>query len=214
MLLVVYHEEARIEECLRHHLPFFQTIIVVHDGPCSDATTQIAKSLGVSCWETAEREGYCEPLRGIAQHHAKQAGAEWGAVIDADEKWSPTLLKDLPRLCAQFDREGTTCAAINRTTIFLPDGSYPTRTEDLQARLFKLDAGLFLDLIHTNVHLLKGRMVKLPDDGAYSIAHINVFKDFDEKSLRYREIAERQLTQHEPGTWQHSHLLTVLGETA
>lgn len=212
MLLVVYHEEERIVGCVEHHLLYFDDVIVVHDGPCSDRTIQLASERGAHCWETPEREGYCEPVREMARKRALMGGASWGAVIDADERWSPELLKDLRVLCTQFDLAEVTCAAINRVTHFLPEGSWPTRIDDLQARLFRLDSGTFSRIIHTNVHLTRGRMIDLLPHDKYYIDHFNVYDDFKEKEPRYTSIAKGLLPNYAPGTWQHNHLLKVLGE--
>ena len=79
--LVVYHEEALIERCLQTLPLLCDEIIVLHDGPCSDRTLEIAARFGARC-EEAPRTGQAEAHR-VASYVLAQG--RWIFQIDADE---------------------------------------------------------------------------------------------------------------------------------
>jgi len=79
--LVVYNEEKLIERCLSSLVDLCDEIIVVHDGPCTDKTLEIAKRYTKDIY-IEERVGIAEP------HRAKSfecATSKWILQIDADE---------------------------------------------------------------------------------------------------------------------------------
>jgi Glycosyl transferase family 2 len=100
--LVVYHEEAVIERCLRSVADVVDEIIVIHDGPCEDRTLEIARSFGA---RTAEL-----PRVGHAERHTvtafEWATSEWILSIDADEFLSDELRAALPELVKREDVNG------------------------------------------------------------------------------------------------------------
>lgn len=79
--LVVHNEAAVIERCLQSVVGLAEEIIVVHDGPCSDSTLEIAKKY--------TNKIFVRPLVGIAEPHRvfsfEQASGEWIIQLDADE---------------------------------------------------------------------------------------------------------------------------------
>ena len=79
--LVVHNEEALVKRCLESVIPIADELIVVHDGPCTDNSLEIARALGATTFE--------RPYRGVAEPHRvfafEQVTSEWIFQIDADE---------------------------------------------------------------------------------------------------------------------------------
>ncbi len=79
--LVVYHEEKVIERCLKSIQGLVDEVIVVHDGPCTDQTIEIAKKYTDKI--------FIRDHVGIMEAHLvfafEQAQGEWIFRIDADE---------------------------------------------------------------------------------------------------------------------------------
>jgi glycosyltransferase involved in cell wall biosynthesis len=86
--LIVYHEEARIENCLESFADQVDEIIVVHDGPCHDESLSIARRFTDRVFQTDRRAGSSEFVRPFA---LRQCTSDWVLVIDADERLSPPL---------------------------------------------------------------------------------------------------------------------------
>lgn len=90
-LLVVYNEEEVMNRCLSSISDIVDEVIVVHDGPCTDDTLQIAKQYGcqVHIWQK----------KGNAEHHRSALTAlaknEWVLQIDADEYLSEQARAEL-----------------------------------------------------------------------------------------------------------------------
>lgn len=82
--LVVYNEATIIRRCLQSIQGIVDEIIVVHDGPCADATLTIAQEFNARVFERAHI-GEAEEHRVFAM---KQATGEWILQIDADEFFS------------------------------------------------------------------------------------------------------------------------------
>jgi glycosyltransferase involved in cell wall biosynthesis len=97
--LVVHNEEALVERCLRSLDGLDAEIIVVHDGPCSDRTLEIARRYTSHVFE--------RPFVGHAEHHRvfsyEQARGEWLLALDADEFLSDEMAAALPKLLSRGD---------------------------------------------------------------------------------------------------------------
>lgn len=85
--LVVYHEEALIQRCLDSLKGVANEIIIVHDGPCADATLEIARRYTDKIW-VQERLGGSDPHRLFI---LQQSVNDWVFMIDADEFLSAGL---------------------------------------------------------------------------------------------------------------------------
>ena len=79
--LVVHNEEKLIKRCLESLQGVVNEIILVHDGPCEDASLKIAGEFRALVFE--------RPFIGEAEYHRpfafEQATGEWVLQIDADE---------------------------------------------------------------------------------------------------------------------------------
>ena len=91
--LVVFNEEALIGRCLESIRALCDEIIVVHDGPCGDATLEIARSFGARV--------FIEEHGGGAEAHRPscfaRATGDWILQMDADEFFGPDAVRELKR---------------------------------------------------------------------------------------------------------------------
>jgi glycosyltransferase involved in cell wall biosynthesis len=98
-LVIVRNEEALIERCLRSLDGVVDEILVVHDGPCSDATLEIARGHGCRVFE--------RPRAGHSDYHRPftyaQAKGDWVLNIDGDEFLSEPLRERLRELATRTD---------------------------------------------------------------------------------------------------------------
>ena len=103
--LVVHHEEARLEACLESFADLVDEVIVVHDGPCADASLSIARRYTDKVYATEARAGSSEFIRPFALEQCTQ---DWVLVIDADERLSPALRESLRALTGtgEYDAYG------------------------------------------------------------------------------------------------------------
>jgi glycosyltransferase involved in cell wall biosynthesis len=86
--LVVYHEQDRLLACLESFADVVDEIIVVHDGPCHDASLSIARRFTEKVVESEKRTESAEFHRPGA---LSKCTKEWVLVIDADERLTPAL---------------------------------------------------------------------------------------------------------------------------
>jgi len=95
--LIVRNEEKLLVRCLNSLSGAVDEIILVHDGPCSDQTLNIAQKYGAKI--------FIQPFVGGAEEHRpfsfKQASYNWILQIDADEFLSPELKGSLAALVAR-----------------------------------------------------------------------------------------------------------------
>jgi glycosyltransferase involved in cell wall biosynthesis len=103
--LVVHHEAARLAACLESFANEVDEIVVVHDGPCADATLSIARRFTDKIFATGARSGDGEFIRPFALEQCTQ---DWVLVIDADERLSIELRAALRALTdtAEYDAYG------------------------------------------------------------------------------------------------------------
>ncbi|MCU1447988.1 MAG: hypothetical protein JWP02_158, partial [Acidimicrobiales bacterium] len=88
--VVVYNEEARLEECLTDAREVVDEIVVV-DQMSTDATPEIAQRLA-DVYVRDMHHGHAEPSRELA---ASRSSGDWILILDADETMSDTLKAEL-----------------------------------------------------------------------------------------------------------------------
>jgi glycosyltransferase involved in cell wall biosynthesis/GT2 family glycosyltransferase/cytochrome c-type biogenesis protein CcmH/NrfG len=91
--VVVFNEEARLEECLVDARDHVDEIVVV-DQMSTDGTPEIAQRLA-DVYVRDVQHGHAEPSRELA---ASRSSGEWILILDADEKMSDLLKSELPGL--------------------------------------------------------------------------------------------------------------------
>ncbi|MCX6784024.1 MAG: glycosyltransferase [candidate division WWE3 bacterium] len=92
--LVIYNEETLLPRCLESLQGVIDEIVIVHDGPCSDKSIQIAKTYGAKI--------FIKEHVGEAEYHRpfcfSEAHGDWILHIDADEYLSGDLRQSIPEL--------------------------------------------------------------------------------------------------------------------
>jgi glycosyltransferase involved in cell wall biosynthesis/GT2 family glycosyltransferase len=91
--VVVFNEEARLEECLVDARDHVDEIVVV-DQMSTDRTPEIAARLA-DVFVRDVQHGHAEPSRELA---AQRSSGDWILILDADEKMSELLKAELPDL--------------------------------------------------------------------------------------------------------------------
>lgn len=95
--LVIHNEEKVLKRCLDSIASVVDEIIIVHDGPCQDASLEIAARYNARII-IAPRTGIAEPIRPLSYEAARY---EWILQIDADEFLSDDLIRALPELAQE-----------------------------------------------------------------------------------------------------------------
>lgn len=153
--LVVYNEESKIEACLQSLVGNVDEIVVVHDGECSDQTLEIAKKYTDKIF-VREKVGNAEPHRPFA---IKQCSGEWVFQIDADERLSTELQKELRNLVADQEVDAYSfnwVANINdiksywltKRVLFRKNKMYALGIPHIQAETRGKEKYIDLDLLH------------------------------------------------------------------
>ncbi len=141
-VIVITHNEAHnIEACLRS-VAFADQIVVVDSGS-TDNTVQLATALGAQVHLRTDWAGF-----GVQKNRALAlASSEWVLSIDADERVTPQLQRQIEQAIAapafdvyEFPRLSSYCGQPIRHS-----GWYPDRVK----RLFRREAATFSDdLVH------------------------------------------------------------------
>ena len=100
--VIVYNEEKNIRQCLESIKKVVDEIVVVHDGPCTDKTLEIAKKYTKRIY-VRSYVGEAEPHRPFA---LKQSNYDWILVLDADEYLTEPLQKEIKNLIKNKDIDG------------------------------------------------------------------------------------------------------------
>jgi hypothetical protein len=98
--VIVFNEEARVEECLADARPHVDEIVVV-DQMSTDRTPEIAQRLA-DVYIRDVHHGHAEPSRELA---ASRSSGDWLLILDADETMSDRLKHEL-RGMVQRDVDG------------------------------------------------------------------------------------------------------------
>ena len=168
VILITKNEEANLKECLES-VSFANEIIVV-DSQSSDKTQEIAKSFGAKLEITTDWPGF-GPQKNRALNLATQ---EWVLSIDADERVTPELKKEI--LAVISSKESANCYAIPRSSWYCGrfmkhSGWYP----DYVDRLFKRGTAKFSD------HLVHERLLPSGSVGQLQNHFLHYsFKDFSQ----------------------------------
>ena len=168
VILITKNEEANLKECLES-VSFANEIIVV-DSQSSDKTQEIAQSFGAKVEITTDWPGF-GPQKNRALNLATQ---EWVLSIDADERVTPKLKKEI--LAVTSSKESLNCYAIPRSSWYCGrfmkySGWYP----DYVDRLFKRGTAKFSD------HLVHERLLPSGSVGQLQNHFLHYsFKDFSQ----------------------------------
>lgn len=181
--IIAWNEEERLRGCLES-VAWADEIIVI-DGESSDKTVQVAREFTDKIW--------VRPWAGFAaqkNYALDQATGEWVLSLDADERVTAELRDRIGRILrANGPADGY---SIPRKNVFWGvwvrhGGLYPDR----QLRLFRRDAGRFVDsAVHESV-VVKGRIEALVEP----MLHLSYrgLEDFVARSNRYSTLAAQEI---------------------
>ena len=99
--VIIYNEERVIKRCLDSLKGIVDEIVIVHDGPCTDRTLEIAKTYTKKIY-IRPRFSYSEAHRSFA---LEKSTGSWILAVDADEVVSPKLRKNLRKLVINADKD-------------------------------------------------------------------------------------------------------------
>lgn len=148
--VVARNEEKKISVCLASLKDVVSEIIVVHDGPCGDATLDIARKYGAKIF-VQDYIGEAEPHRSFSW---AQALNSWILQIDADEFLTDSLRDVMPSLIRDV---GVVGYRFKWNIAFAEESPY----YDIKLALYRKDAIVdFLGIPHETVKL-NGKIVSL-----------------------------------------------------
>jgi glycosyltransferase involved in cell wall biosynthesis len=128
-----------------------------------------------------KRFGYVEPARALAIEEAK---GDWIAIIDADERLTPSLIKELKRIvheniydCIEIPKKNFVLQSWMQHTAWWPD---------YLVRFFRKGTVEWPKVIHS-APILKGKKYTLPAEERFAIVHysLQTVDEVLEKILRY-----------------------------
>lgn len=154
VIIITLNEERNIADCLAS-VAFADEIVVV-DSSSSDATQAVARKLGAHVVVTLDWPGF-----GLQKNRALDvAQYEWVLSLDADERVTPELAKEIQMVVASNDGSAY---VMPRLTQFC--GSWIRHcgwTPDHVLRLFRRESARFSDdLVHERVILAPGKPKRL-----------------------------------------------------
>ena len=181
--MIARNEEANIADAIRS-LDFADQIVVADTGS-TDNTAEIARNLGAEVYEITF-EGF-----GSSKNKALEyCRGEWALIIDADERVSPELAKNIMNAISRNSApEGF---EINRLTYFLGkpvrhSGWYPNYI----LRFFKREKGkMSSNLVHEFVKI-DGRVGKL--DGLLFHHSYKSLEQYLDKLNEYSSLSAREM---------------------
>ena len=155
VVIITKNEEHNIRECLKS-VDWADEIVVV-DAESHDGTREIAREY--------TGQVLVRPWAGFgAQKNfgIKQADSDWILIVDADERVSPELRKEIQSLLSSWSPTDPVAFEVPRRNIFYGKwirwgGAYP----DYQIRLFRKERAHYNDVeIHENL-MISGEVGKL-----------------------------------------------------
>lgn len=189
--LATYNEEENIVDCLTSLKNFADEIVIV-DGNSADRTAELAQKLGAKVIKTTNK-----PMFHINKNLAIAAcRGDWIFLIDADERVSPQLAREIKAKVAQ--NPGENGFWVNRRNWFLggfltKGGAYP----DSVIRLFRRGLGRLPEIsLHEQVEI-EGKVGNLKNDILH-FADPN-FARYLARADRYTTQTAKEITHKDPG---------------
>lgn len=184
MVIPTYNEETRITDCIQGCLPFARRILLM-DNMSTDATCEIAKSLGAEVIRS--EKNYKERITEAI--HRSDIDTTWIFYADADEIVTPKAAKEMEALCAihRFDNvNGIVC---KYRKVFMGKELIHSGTDEWKMRLFKRGSAEFEQHIELDEHMLlkAGKTARMKQ----VILHYS-FKDVNHLIIKQNSFAHRR----------------------
>jgi glycosyltransferase involved in cell wall biosynthesis len=179
VIIHTINEEKDIVACIKSVQKLADEILVV-DMKSTDKTVALAEKMGARIL-SVKRYGYVEPARAKA---IQQAKGDWIAIVDADERLTPSLIKELRRIVAEDIYD---CIEIPKKNYVLQKWMQHTAWwPDYLVRFFRKGSVEWPEVIHS-APILKGKKYTLPAEERFAMIHYNLqtVDEVLEKILRY-----------------------------
>jgi glycosyltransferase involved in cell wall biosynthesis len=163
-IMVIHNEEKLIRRALESIKDVTDEILILHDGPCSDKSLDIAKKYTKKVFETKKNTGLPGPILPILFRKAK---GPWILKIDADEYLSKEMKNNLRRL--------TQNSEVNGYTFRWPmwDGKkYVTKNWPRKPSLYRKSKISYLGFPHFDDPKISGKII----DTDYQLMHKPILK--------------------------------------
>jgi glycosyltransferase involved in cell wall biosynthesis len=179
--IVASNEGQLIDRCLGSIASKVDELLIVHDGPCSDDTLDIANKYSATVY-VREHIGEAEPHRVFLYKTAKN---DWIFQIDADEYASNELgakLSSIPNDYSEYRAFEFYWPLWNGKGYFSTKGPY-------KLALFNRNFISFIGLPHENVKLLSGKKARLN----YQVHHKPIVNKYTISNFRAKQLPWIQL---------------------
>ena len=183
VIVIAKNEAANIRACLES-VSWADEIIVVDSGS-TDGTADIAKETGATVYVHADWPGF-GPQKNRALGYAT---GDWIFSIDADERVTPELRREIEQAICKTGIEGYYCPRLSQFCgqYIHHCGWYP----DYVLRLFRRNAGRFSDSLVHEVVRLEGKTARLQNP----LLHYSYLTqdDVERKVEHYSSAAAQQM---------------------
>ena len=187
VIIIAKNEAGNMRDCIES-VAWADEIVLVDSGS-EDDTVNIARSMGVRVYVHADWPGF-GPQKNRALSYAT---GDWVLSIDADERVTPELRKEIEMAMQDPMAEGYYCPRLSQFIgkFIHHSGWYP----DYVLRLFRRNAGKFSDSLVHEIVRLDGKTARLKNP----LLHYSYLTqgDVERKVEQYSSAAAKQM--HEAG---------------
>lgn len=202
--MAVYNEEEHLQEVLPLYAKYFNEIIFVHDGPCSDRSVEIAQECGAQIIELPYRHQEAVYLRQLGMDTAT---GDWIIISDPDERIPEALLETMHHKAQDRDRLGFDVILLKRITYETRPG-VPNRfvADQNLPRFFKnVDYITWPPVPHVEIQGFKkaSRLITgCARCRALDVLHFNSAESFPERHARYIRVAKYEWPKLKGTEWE------------
>lgn len=195
LVMCVYNEEEIIENALSSAVDYVSEIVVVHDGPCTDATGKIVKKYGGKFIETKKNMGESEFIRIKTYENATQ---KYILQLDADEALNDELRGILADAVAS-DADFITVDWLHYRN------AKEVKTLVRRAFLFKKDKIYFIECPHEDARPKK--------DAVRKHYNVGLYNDAEDRYKDQKELDKKQLEKQAKWVRPHARVLVNYDKT-
>lgn len=163
VIILTYNEEIHIRRCIENVKPFVKNIFVV-DSFSTDATCEIAKSLGAKVYQNKWPGNHADQFNWALENLS--IDSEWVLRLDADEYLMPELIEEIQNRLPLLDSSFTGIIFKRRHIFFdrwIKKGTYPVKL----LRMFRYRKAICEQrLMDEHIELLEGKCIEFEYDFA------------------------------------------------